>query len=411
MVRTLLRWVLAVVVAVPTWLGSAAAQTWSRFRGPNGAGVVEVGKAWTEQDRLWKVRLAGKGHSSPVLWGKFVFATSGSAADGLRYTQALDRTTGTVLWTKTLAGTKHRHHDDNSWASGTPAADAQRVYVPFASPADYLIVAYEHDGREAWRVDLGPYQSGHGFGSSLLVYDGLVIVPYEHEGQSSILALDAATGAKRWQAPRRSRTTYATPCLHRPPGRPAELIAVSYEHGITALDPKTGALLWSLDVFDKGHIETSIASPVCAGELVLGCSGWLGVRKEVVAVRTSAPADKPRIAYTLTRGCPLVPTPLVRGDLLFLWDDDGIVTCADVQTGKTHWQERVDGRYYSSPICAGDRLINVSRAGEVVTLAATRQFRELGRFSLGEGSFSTPAVVERMLLVRSFHHLHAFANR
>ncbi|MCI0742283.1 MAG: PQQ-like beta-propeller repeat protein [Gemmataceae bacterium] len=257
---------------------------------------------------------------------------------------------------------------------------------------------------------MGPYQSGHGFGSSLIVHDGLVIVPHEHEGKSALVALERDSGRKRWEAPRRSKTTYATPCFYQPKGKPAELIFTSYEHGVTSVDPRTGATNWEIDVFDKGHIETTIASTLVAGDLVIGCSGWLGVRKEVIAVRPPQPGDKPRVAYKITRGSPLVPTPLVKDNLLFLWEDEGVITCLDAHTGKTHWQERVDGDYYASPICAGRRLINITRGGELVVLAAAKQFDEVSRFSLGEGSFSTPAIAGDTLYVRTFHHVHAYAG-
>ncbi len=387
------------------------AQEWPRFRGPNGCGVSAATVAWTENDCVWKVKLPGKGHASPVLWGDRLFITSGDAQTGQRLVNCLARTDGRTLWTKAYPVAKHRQHEDNSWASGTPTVDERHVYVPWASPKDYLIVALDHTGAEKWRGDLGPFQSGHGFGVSLIVHDGLVIVPNEQEGKSAIVALDRDTGKTRWQVPRRSKTTYATPFVFQPKGQPAQLIFGNYEHGVTSIDPKTGAINWESDVFDKGHMETSIASPLVAGDFVIGCSGWLGVKKEVIAIRPPAPGGKAQVAFKITRGAPLVPTPLVNGDLLFLWEDDGVVTCADARTGKTHWQERVEGNYYSSPICAGKRLINITRSGEVITLAASKQFDEIGRFALGEGSFSTPAVAGNVLYVRTFHHMLAFAGK
>lgn len=389
----------------------APSQEWTRFRGPNGSGVSPTNVTWTDNDRLWKVKLPGKGHSSPVFWGNRLFITSGDNQTKQRLLYCLNAADGRTLWSRSYPVETHRQHEDNSWASGTPAVDERHVYVPWASPKDYLVVALDHAGNEKWRIDLGPYKSGHGFGGSLIVRDGLVIVPHEHEGKSALVALDRDTGQKRWEAPRRSKTTYATPCIYQPKGKAAELICASYEHGVTSIDPKSGVTNWEIDVFDKGHIETTIASTLVAGDLVIGCSGWLGVKKEVIAVRPPQPGEKPQIAYKVTRGSPLVPTPLVKDDLLFLWEDDGVASCLDARTGKTHWQERVDGSFYSSPICAGHRLINVTRAGELVTLAAREKFDELARFSLGEGSFSTPAVVGGVLYVRTFHHVQAFAGK
>lgn len=387
------------------------AQDWTRFRGPNGAGVSPTSATWTDADRLWKVKLPGKGHASPVLWGDRLFITSGDAKAEQRVVHCLNSKNGRTLWSRHVPVAKHGQHPDNSFASGTPAVDEKRVYVPWASPNDYLVVAFDHAGAEAWRVDLGPFRSGHGFGVSLIVHDGLVIVPHEHEGKSAIVALDCDTGKIRWQTPRRSKTTYATPCLLHAKNQPAQLIFANYEHGITSIDPKTGSTNWEIDVFDKGHLETSIASPIVAGDLIIGCSGWLGVKMEVIAVRPPAGRGQAEVAYRLSRGAPLVPTPLVKDDCLFLWNDDGVVACADVRTGKLHWQERIDGKFYASPVCAGGRLINVTRGGEIVSVAAGKQFKEFDRFALGENSYATPAIAGDVLYVRTFHHVHAYAGR
>jgi outer membrane protein assembly factor BamB len=392
-------------------LWHAAAQDWPRFRGSNGAGVSPANVVWTENDRLWKTKLPGKGHSSPVLWGNRLFITSGDQQSGQRHLICLNTADGNTLWTRSFPVANHCQHEDNSWASGTPAVDERHVYVPWASPKDYLVVALDHVGNEKWRVDLGPFNSGHGFGVSLIVHDGLVIVSNEQEGKSMLVAIDRDTGQERWQVNRRSKTTYSTPCVWQPKNRPGEIIFTNYEHGMTSIDPKSGEINWEIDVFDKRHMETSIASCLIAGDLVIGCSGWLGVRKEVIAVRPPGVGGKAEVAWKITRGSPLVPTPLVKDDFLFLWEDDGIVTCADVRSGKTHWQERLDGNFYASPICAGKRLINVARTGEVVTLAASKEFAELGRFPLGEGSFSTPAIVSDVLYVRTFHHMLAFKGQ
>jgi len=399
-----------------------AAQEWTRFRGPNGSGVVRADLAlmWSEKDFAWKTPLAGSGHSSPVLWGDRLFVTSADPSAGQRIVQCLDADDGKELWSRGFPAAKHRQHEHNSWASATPAVDERHVYLAFASPKDYLVVALDHAGKESWRVDLGGFQSGHGFGVSPIVHDDLVIVAHEHEGKSAIVALDRLTGKERWRLPRRSRTTYSTPCVFAPKapnGRPAELILVSYEHGITSVAPATGKVNWETDVFAKKHIETSIASPIVAGDLVIGSSGWLGVRQEVIAVRLPlGPAEKgaegegrptPTTVYTLTKSAPLVPTPLVCDDLLYLWNDDGVVTCCDVATGKTHWRERVPGEYYSSPIAVADHVLNVSRDGDVVVLKAARQFDHVATSRLGEGSHSTPAVARGMVYFRTFRHVIA----
>lgn len=390
------------------------AQEWTRFRGPNGSGIssATIPAQWTDKDYNWKVPLPGGGHSSPVLWGERIFLTSAEEKTGKRLVICLKAADGSRLWTKEVAGERHGKHEDNSFASATPTVDDKYVYVCWATPKEYLVQALDHDGAEAWRVDLGPYRSGHGFGSSPIVVDGLVVVANDQDGQSTLVGLERDTGKERWRLPRKTKASYATPCVFQPKGRPAELIFTSYEQGISSIDPKTGRSNWELDVFSKGHVETPIGSPVVAGDLVLGTCGWMGVKKEVVAVRPGRPrgGDKDAV-YRIDRAAPLCTTPLVKDDLLFLWSDEGMVSCASATTGELFWRERVPGTYYSSPVCVGPHLFNVSRQGDVLALATGKRFEQLGRNRLGEGSHSTPAVAGGRMYVRTFGHLVSIGGK
>jgi outer membrane protein assembly factor BamB len=394
--------------------GPAPGQEWGRFRGPNGSGIgkADLPARWDEKDINWKVKLAGVGHSSPVLAGDRIFITSGDEKTGRRIVECLAVEDGKVLWSRTFPGPTHRKHRDNSYASATPAVDGRHVYLCWGSPEDFLVVALDHDGKEVWRTDLGPYKGGHGFGASPVVAEGVVVVPNDQAGMSSLVGLDAGTGEQVWKVPRKSKAAYGTPCILRREGAGAEAIFTSWEHGVTAVEVKTGKVTWEADVFAKGHVETPIGSPVLAGGLVLATCGWLGVRQEVVAVRPPA-AGKGRaeVVYTLDRSAPLCTTPLVVGGLVFLWSDGGTVTCADAATGKVHWRRRVPGSYYSSPVCVGGKLYNVSRQGDVVVLAAAKSYRLLARNRLDEGSHSTPAVAGGRMYVRTFGHLISVGGR
>jgi len=394
----------------------ARGQEWTRFRGPNGSGLspaTTIPVQWSEKDHNWKVHLPGVGHSSPVLWGERIFLTSAEEQTGKRFVHCLRTTDGSRVWLREFEGQQHRKHEDNSFASATPAVDEKRVYVCWATPKEYIVLALDHDGKEVWRIDLGPYKSGHGFGASPIVHEDQVIVANDQDGQSTLVALDRDTGKVRWKVPRKSKSSYSTPCVFRPKGRAAELIFTSYEHGITGIDPKTGQKTWELDVFSKGHVETPIGSPIVAGDLVLGVSGWLGVKKEVVAVRPGLPGqeEKREQVYRIDRAAPLCTTPLVKDDLLFLWSDEGMVTCANALTGELHWRERVPGTYYGSPVCAGKHLYCISRDGDVVVLAAKKQFEQTARNSLGEGSHSTPAIAGGRMYLRTFTHLISIGGK
>jgi outer membrane protein assembly factor BamB len=395
--------------------GRLAGQEWTRFRGPNGSGVslaTTVPLRWTEKDYRWKADLPGVGHSSPVLWGDRIFVTSGDQKTGSRTLLCHRAGDGRQLWLRAFPGERHGKHADNSFASATPAVDDRRVYACWGSPKQLLVVALDHQGQEIWRADLGPFRAGHGFGASPIVHGDLVVVPNDQDGPGALLALDRATGKVRWKVPRRSKATYTTPCVYQARGRPAELIFTSYEHGITGIDPKNGRVSWEVEVFNKSHIETAIGSPIATDELVIGTSGWLGVRQEVVAVRpgTRGQDGKPQEAYRITRSAPLCTTPLVKDDLLFLWSDLGIVTCADLRTGKPYWRQRVPGSYYGSPVCVGKHVYCASREGEVLVLAAAKDYRLVSRNPLGEGSHATPAVAGGVMYLRTHGHLLAIGK-
>ncbi len=402
------------VVFMALVAGAMEAQDWPRFRGPNGAGVgvANVPSEWKEEDFAWRVRLPGVGHSSPVIWKQKLFLTAGDEETGTRIALCLDAESGRTLWTREFPAMKARKHELNSFASATPAVDAQHVYVTWASPQEFIVLALDHAGEQKWRVDLGPYKTGHGAGISPIVYEDMVVLGNDQEGSSSIVALDRATGEIRWRIPRKTKVAYATPCVYQPPGRPAELIFTNWEHGIMGIDPRTGRTNWEVQVFDQAHIETSIGSPIVVGDLVLGTCGWLGYATHTVAVRPDpVRPGKATEVYRVDRGAPLTTTPLAVDGLLILWADEGIVTCVDAASGKQHWQKRVGGTFYGSPVAAGDRVFCASRDGEMVVLAADKEYRLLARNPLGEGSHSTPAIAHGRLYVRTFSQLLAVGMR
>ena len=104
------------------------------------------------------------------------------------------------------------------------------------------MLAFDHGGKLAWKKDLGPYKSQHGGGSSPIVYQDSVILANEQDGDSFLVAVEAATGKTRWQTPRKTvETAYSTPCVYSPEGGKPSLIFNSEAHGISAIDPGTGA--------------------------------------------------------------------------------------------------------------------------------------------------------------------------
>ncbi len=392
-------------------LGSvlAFAQEWTRFRGPNGTGVSEatsIPVRWTESDYQWKTQLPGKGHSSPVVWGDKVFLLSADPEIAARFVLCLDARSGKILWQHAYPSTPHGLHPRNTFASSTPAVDQDRVYIAWATPDQVTLRALDHTGNEVWTNDLGAWVSQHGFGASPIVYEDLVILfnsqqaeqldPDQKPGQSQVMAFDAATGQLRWSQPRTTtRVCYSTPCLYYPKDGPPELIGCNTGDGIFSLNPQTGNPNWSLKVLEM----RCIASPIVVGDLVLASNGVGGFASNyLVAVRAGT---TPQEAYRVTKKAGYVPTPLARGELVFTFFDGGFAKCFEATTGEEIWSQRVTSGFSGSPVMVRDKLYCIDDKGDVIVLAADREFQELARNPLGEPSRSTPAVSGGRMFLRT----------
>lgn len=385
------------------WTGAGVrAEEWTRFRGPQGTGVSPlkgVPATWTESDYEWKVELSGKGHSSPVVWGDKLFLTTGTD-DGDRSLLGIDALTGKELWKQTVKLGTNPLHKKNSYASGTPTVDEARVYVCHADTGRNVVVAYTHDGEPIWTYDVGSFAGQHGQGVSPIVHKELLIVPNDQDGPSSIVALDRKTGKVVWTADRPSReVSYSTPFIFDKGTQP-QLICLSGITGLTALDLKTGKLLWSGAPLEK----RTVGSPIEAGGRIFAICGQGGRGTLMVGIDPQTPDAEP---IAISKGIPYVPTPVAKGDLLFLWTDDGFAACLDVKTRQELWRSRVGGNYSASPILIDDKIYAVGEDGLVAVVAADREFKLYGKSPIGDDAFATPAVANGRVYFRGFRTLAA----
>jgi len=405
----------------------AAEGEWSRFRGPNGAGIsaaTTVPVRWTQNDYNWRAALPGPGHSSPVLWGDRIYLTCGDPGTAGRTVLCLGAADGRVLWRREYPSVTYEQHQDNGYATATPAADADGVVVTWTMPQEVVLLALDADGRDVWRRNLGPFVGMHGSGTSPIIYGDLVVLGNDQEGpqrmlgtkdprvaRSFLVAVDRKTGQTRWQLERRSAlAAYSTPCVYQPPGAPPELIFSSTAHGVTSVDPAAGKVNWEVpDVFK----DRCVGSPVWMPGLVFAGFGY-GTRGTLyVAVRPGSRDGKTAaaVAYEIGKPVPLIPTPIVKDGRLFLWGDDGQVACLKAATGEVVWRERVGGSFYGSPVWVDGRLYAIARNGDVAVVAAADKFELLARVPLGEPSYATPAVAGGVMYLRTATHLYSLGGR
>lgn len=403
---------LVLLLILSSAAGLVRAQEWTRFRGPNGTGVSDaatIPATWTDEDYNWKVELPGVGHSSPVVWDDRVFVTSAMPDTAEQVILCFSAADGRAIWEQRYDSHHHPQHARSSFASATPAVDAERVYVTWGTPEANVLLALDHDGKEVWRRDFGPHINEHGAGVSLVVYHDMVLLPNDQDGKSSLIAVDARTGQTRWEVPRETaRTAYATPCVLSGPDGDV-LVFNSQSHGISGHDPASGETLWELPVFDK----RPCSSPVLVGDLVLGSCGSGAGGNYVVALRPGSRdrATPPAEAWRVTQQAPYVPTPVAKGDLVFLWSDRGVVTCVSATDGKQLWRERVGNNFSGSPVVVGDKVVCIAEDGEVFVIRAADKYELLGQVKLGEDSRATPAVANGRLYLRTNSHLFSLGGK
>lgn len=401
-------WVLAVLAS------SAWGQEWTRFRGPDGQGkgaATQLPIQWRETDITWKTKLPGEGHSSPVLWGDRVFVTAWDKGKGTGEVVALNGSTGRILWQQSYPLGRSKLHSDNNHASSTPVVNQESVFVSWIDGDHLVLVALGHDGKRKWTRDYGEVHGRHGLGGSPVLYRSLVIFTQEHweendDGfQSRWLGVGQKDGAIRWQLNRSTQViSYGTPSLFTDASGQDQLVFTSQAHGVTAIDPAQGKVLWEIsDCFQA----RTVASPVVAGDLIVATAGGGGLGKTLVIVKPGRLGEPPELIFSTDRKgqIPYVPSTIAIGDRLYLFQDRGNISCWDLPTGRVVWSESIKGRFYGSPVAIGDLLYCVTLKGELVIVKASDEFELLAVNPLGEACQTTPAIANNRLYVRTLTSL------
>jgi outer membrane protein assembly factor BamB len=326
---------------------------------------------------------------------------------------AVDRRTGQIVWERTAhEGRPHQPAmKDGTWASSSPITDGQRVYVSFDSTGLY---AYDMNGAPLWQTQLGEkrmFADVGESGSTPVLFENRLVIVWDHQGESFVVALDARTGAELWRARREEVDSWATPLVVTHAGRPQVVTAA--QKRIRSYDLETGRLVWESD----GLTMNPIPSPVAGDGLVFAMSGFQGSR--LTAVRLAdAKGDITRgkaIAWTLERDTPYVPSPLLYdGFLYFLKSNSGILSVLDARTGTPHYQlQRLEGisEIYGSPVAAQDRVYLTSREGTTLVIRHGATFETLAKNSLDDGFDASPALVDGDMYLRGSRYLYAIAER
>ncbi|MCZ6680942.1 MAG: PQQ-like beta-propeller repeat protein [Candidatus Poribacteria bacterium] len=419
--------------------GSTDAQHyWPQWRGPLGTGVALHANPpveWSEGVNIrWKIALPGVGHSTPIVWGDRVFVTTAvpygealkpkysrlpNAHDELPITHrhkfmviAVSRRDGNILWERTVREELPHAggHYTASLASNSPVTDGEHLFAYFGS---YGLYCLDLDGELLWETDLGQMHPmhGHGEGSSPALYRDTLIINWDHEGQSFVVAFDKRTGKERWKVSRDGVSSWTTPIIVEDGGKPQVIISGSKR--VRGYDLATGVVIWECGGLS---VENVVASPVAGDGMVYVGSSY--DKPSMLAIRLDgAKGDitgTARVVWSRTRGAPYVPSPLLYGDsLYFIRHFQGILTRVNARTGEDQpGPLRLNGIGYvfASPVGAQGRVYITGRDGTTLVISHDETPKFLARNQLNDSFSASPAVVGRELFLRGQEYLYCIAE-
>lgn len=400
-------------------------ENWPGWRGPRGDGTSMDKAVPTHWDGakgenvVWKVPLAGSGHACPVIWDERIFIVACNEATLERTLSCLDRATGKTLWQKTVfRGPLESKHALNSFASSTPATDGKLVFVSFLeaedrtipapnvgtprniTPGKMVIAAYDFDGNQKWLVKPGPFISAHGYCSSPVLFENLVIVNGDHDGDSYLVALDKESGKQVWKVGRQHKIrSYVTPLIREIGGR-TQMILSGSKH-ILSLNPRDGSQHWII----QGPTEQFVASMVYDGKFLFMTAGF--PTYHVMAIRPDGRGDvtETHVAWHETNAKCYVPSPVVVNGYLIVPDDRGTVNCFAADSGERLWMERIGNQYNHSPVTAGGLVYLIADDGRTKVIRPGAKLEVVADNQLGEFCFSSPAIAHDRLYIRGEKHL------
>ncbi|MBT3604853.1 MAG: PQQ-binding-like beta-propeller repeat protein [Candidatus Latescibacteria bacterium] len=418
------------VVCLALLWGNAQAN-WPHWRGPNENGLVNQGNPpieWSESKNVrWKTEIPGLGHATPIVWEDRIFVqtavqTETVAEDAVEgrgsappyvyqyKVMALDRNAGTVIWEKTLREI-HPHegmHQTASFASTSGITDGELLYAFFGSQGLYCL---DMDGNVQWEKDFGKMRTRNSFGegTSPAIYGNTMVINWDQEDASFIVALDKRTGKELWRNERDEVTSWSTPFIVEHQG--VHQVIVSASAQTKSYDLKTGEVIWEC----AGLGTNVIPTPVYADGIVYVMSGHRRPALQAI-ILDKAKGDitgSDAILWSLADDTPYVSSPLLYGDnLYFLKNRNGILSCYNAKTGEANYGPvRLEGmrRVYASLVGVNDRVYISDLGGTTLVIKNDTTFEVLASNDLDEGMSASPVIVGDVLYLRGEGHLYCIA--
>jgi outer membrane protein assembly factor BamB len=416
------RWLSVCCVALAC-VGTARAENWPQWRGPNNDGIsgeTNVPSEWSESKNvIWKIELPGMSGSTPVVWNDRIFLLSEDGEDVVLMCVGTD---GKEIWKRKLGTGKRRFmRDEANQASPSPSTDGEHVYA-FAGTGDFT--CFDMNGKEIWRFNAqeryGKFKIQWGMHVTPLLHGNRLYHCLLHSGGWWIIALDKATGKEVWKVKRESdakgecEQAYASPCLWHN-GKDEYLIIHGCDY-TTAHRLDDGSEIWRLgDLNPKDHYNYTlrfVATPVAVADLIVAPSAKNG---PVVGVKPDAKgtitAGNSYEQWRRAHNTPDVPSPLVHDGLVYLCRENGILICMEAKTGKELYQERLhSARYRGSPVYADGKIYCTARDGTITVVKAGPKFEQVAVNKLPDQIAASPVISGGRIYIRGFKTLYSIGQ-
>ncbi|MFK7766332.1 MAG: PQQ-binding-like beta-propeller repeat protein [Mariniblastus sp.] len=374
---------------------------WARWRGAQGNGVAAASQTpptsfGPETNVVWKAKIPGRGHSSPIVVDDKIFLATAEKSSGSQSVVCVERSSGKQVW-KTeinnggLAGYIHRN---NTHASSTVATDGERLFVTFSHHGNVEVAVLDFDGKEVWKKTVGVYKPAFpfGYGASPIIHDGMVIVTNENKGDAAVVAYKVDSGDEVWKIDRKGVTSYSTPVVANVAGR--DQLLLSGGQRVASYDPATGEELWSCPASWK----VTCGTMVWDGDLVFASGGFPS--QETLAINAKT-GEK---VWSNASKC-YEQSMIVNDGCLYGHADNGVIYCWRAKDGTELWKQRFAERkratVSASPVLAGGNIYFTAENGECVVIKANPgKYEEVARNKLGNVAFSSMAICGNQIFTR-----------
>lgn len=382
------------------------AQNWPCWRGPNGDGTsseINLPVEWNSvKNVVWKSKVPGTGHSSPIIWEDKLFTLTALTDTQEKVLLCYNAKNGDLLWQKTIIKSPlENKHNDNSYASGTPATDGKLVYVSVLDREDVLVAAYDFTGKQIWIQRPGKFSSPHGYSCSPALFEDKVIINGESKREPFVAALNKSDGKIIWKVDHdKPAHSFSTPIFREMAGKTQMIFCGNKE--IASYNPDDGSRYWYVD----GPSEDFCSSPVYNEKsgFVLVSSAW--PQRHLLAIKPDGQGNvtESKVVWQTTKGAYYVPSPVCTDDYLFTTMTNGRVHCIDIATGDILWIEDL-GKQYASSVLANGLVYMPNDEGTITVIKPGSEFEMVAQNSIGERMNASPAISNGKIFLRGNQHL------